>query len=344
MSILDVRRPIWSLRQEILEMTALFAESGAITNDTLANLPAGETRTTHGLAISPKMAAMCAADFVRTVQFLRGTRAAINDVRARYPERPARVLYIGCGPYATLAVALMAVLAPSEACFTMLDVHPESIASVRSIIGALALADRVARYEAMDANSYRVDPGQPPDIILLETMQACLEVEPQVAITRHLSPQAPQAILIPQDVRIDLVWVDVSREFNFSGKDEAEAAPRRDRVPVGTVFRLNRDTVSVWESISGNRLPGLEAALLESIDRRYQPMLFTIIRIYRDHVLQDYDSGLTTPRVFSTVVPLKPGTAIQFQYELGPHPRLVGVATTQPPEDAEKAFLGREMG
>ncbi|MGC1374700.1 MAG: class I SAM-dependent methyltransferase, partial [Anaerolineales bacterium] len=278
---------------------------------------------------SPSMAARCADDFVRTIEFIRGTHAAIADIRKQYPARPARVLYAGCGPYATLAAPLMAIFSPQEAAFTLLDIHSESIESAKCIAATLGLADRVARCETMDAALYRIDPDQPPDVILMEMMQACLKSEPQVAIARHLLLQAPRAILIPEEVRIDLVLVDLSREFALDDLEQNTGGIQRDRIPVAPVFVVNREAVHLWESIGGNRLPGLAARLPDPMQQRYRPMLFTNIRIYQDHVLKDYDSGLTCPRHFSSDMPIQAGDTIYFHYELGRQPRLKGEAGTQ---------------
>jgi hypothetical protein len=323
-SILDSQLPACSLRQEVVEMTKILADSGAFSSARHTDISAGETRTSSGLALSPAMAAMCADDFARTIEFIRGTHAAIVDIRKQYPDHPARVLYVGCGPYATLAVPLMAVFSPLEVVFTLLDIHPESIESAKSVVAALGLADSVSHYETMDAGLYQVDPDQPPDVILMEIMQACLSAEPQVALARHLLPQAPRAILIPEEVRIDLALLDPSREFVLDGPEREAGDIQRDRIPVASVFVLNRETVRSWKNIRGNRLPGSAARLPDSLEQRYQPMLFTNIRVYQDHVLKDYDSGLTYPRQFTSGVPAKAGDTIQFHYELGRQPQLKG--------------------
>jgi hypothetical protein len=139
----------------------------------------------------------------------------------------------------------------------------------------------VASFESVDASAYRVCPDQPPDIVLLEMMQACLEAEPQVAITRHLLKQCPQAILLPEEVRIDLTLVNPSREFNLEGREQNRSL-QRDRIPVAPVFVLNRETVKSWERIPADRLPASAARIPYPLESRYQPMLYTI-RIYEDH-------------------------------------------------------------
>ena len=321
-TLLDISKPSHSLRPEVVEIATILANSQTVRPTLHQDISGGETRTTNGLALSPAMAAMCADDYVRTIEFIRGTQAAIVDIRKRFPGRPARVLYIGCGPYATLAIPLMAIFSSSEATFTLLDVHAESIRSAKSILDTLSLSDSAVSFETLDAGSYRVCPDQPPDVILIEIMQACLESEPQVAITRHLLQQAPNAILIPEEVRVDLTLVDPSKEFGSDNLGRNGGHTQRDRIPVGTVFIVNRESVNSWKRISSSRLPGLSVRVPDSIDQRYQPMLFTNICVYQKHVLKDYDSGLTCPRILSAEGAIKTGDTIQFHYELGRHPRL----------------------
>jgi hypothetical protein len=299
-------------------------DSQTIRTTRQKDISSGETRTANGLALSPTMAAMCADDFMRTIEFIRGTHAAIVDLRKRFPDRPIRVLYVGCGPYATLTVPLMAILSSNEATFTFLDVHPGSIKSAKSIVDTLRLADSVASFETVDAGSYRVCPEQPPDVILMEIMQAWIESEPQVAIARQLLKQAPRAVLIPEEVRIELTLVDTSREFDLDGLERDRGIIQRDRIPVASVFVVNRETVKSWEGNYSNRLTASTVRIPDSLEQRYQPMLFTVIRIYKNHILKDYDSGLTCPRTPSIDGALKPGDTIQFYYELGSRPRLSG--------------------
>jgi len=307
-------------------MARILADSQTTRTARTEDISRGETRTSNGLALSPTMAAMCADDFVRTIEFIRGTHAAIVDLRKRVTDRPARVLYVGCGPQATLAIPLMVIFSSTEATFMLVDVHPESIEAAKSIVDTLGLASSAASFETVDACSYRICPDQLPDVILVEAMQACLEAEPQVAIIRHLLKQSPNAILVPEEVRIDLALVDTSREFNLDGQEQHRGPVQRDRIPIATVFVVNRETVKLWEGNCCNRLPAGAVRIPDPLEPRYQPMLFTTVCIYGNHILKDYDSGLTCPRPPSIPGAIKPGDTIQFHYELGSRPRLIGEA------------------
>jgi len=229
----------------------------------------------------------------------------------------------------------MSVFSPAEAMFTLIDVHPESIALAKSMIAALGLASSVAAFETTDATSYRVCSDQPPDLILVETMQAGLEAEPQVAITRHLLQQCPNAILLPEEVRVELILVDPSREFNLEAPEQQETPFQPARVPIATAFALNRETIRSWENNRSNRLPPVLVKLPDSVNPRYQPMLFTTVRVYGSHVLKNYDSGLTCPRRPVIKGAFAAGDTVRFQYELGIRPGLRGeVVTGSTPESS----------
>ncbi|MGJ8677015.1 MAG: hypothetical protein ACSHX0_05825 [Akkermansiaceae bacterium] len=320
--LLDSRLSASSLRPEVLELVQILNDSNEDKFIHDEEIASGETLTSGGLALSPTMAAMCAVDSVRTVTFLRGIQHAVMAVRKKCQDRPARILYVGSGPFGTLAVPLMTVFDESEALFTLLDIHPDSIRSVNAIVNNLHLDQSVSGITATDALRYSIEPGKPPDIIIIETMQACLVSEPQVAITRHLLQQAPNAILVPQEVCIDLQLVDPSREFNLASPQGDVAPLNRDRVPLGPVFVVNRQTISSWSSTVSDVIPGCTTHISEAWDERYQPMLCTTICVYQDQVLKDYDSGLTCPRSLTIEGKVHPGDTLHCSYLLGSNPRL----------------------
>lgn len=279
----------------------------------------GETRTDHGLALSPTMAAMCADDVLRTIAFLRGSHEAIRTARRRAPGRPVRVLYAGCGPYATLAVPLMAVLGSEEARFTLLDLHAGSVESARAVVGSFGLEASVSVYEEADATAYEVDPEAPPDVIVTEVLQAALSSEPQVAVTRHLLAQAPHALLVPASIRLDLVLAPAG-----------ERVHEEEGLHVGTAFELSREAVALWDVEERERLPGRRLRWPRRVPRELRPFITTTIQTFGAHRLGLRDSGLTMPQVADLSGEIVPQGWIQFEYLLGPRPRLHGVVL--PPE------------
>ncbi len=313
-TLLDTRLPASSLRPETLEMTAILRDSNADSvPQSNQEIERGETRTSGGLALSPTMAAMCTLDYLRTTRFLRGIRNAIIDAGRQVHDRPVRILYVGSGPYGTLAVPLMSVFSSAEAIFTLLDIHSESIESVKGIVNNLGLTQSVSEFVTTDALLYSIDPDLPPDIIIAETMQVCLESEPQVAITHHLHKEAPGAIFIPDEVRIDLKLVNPGREM---------IPIDRDRIDLGPLFVMNKQTVSSWPGNAGDAIPGYTVQTPATWDDKYQFMLFTTVTVYQNHKIEEYDSGLTFPRVAHVEDSITPGDTITCSYLTGSFPRL----------------------
>jgi len=320
--ILDSHHPPYSLYAEVAELAQLLDSCATVRIDPSRDISDGETHTENGLALSPVMAAMCVQDFVRTVVFIRGLHTAIQTSRNRSLGRPTRVLYVGCGPYAVLAIPSMTVFPPQDVEFTLLDIHPPSIDSARSVVKTFGLTQYVRRYEITDAKRYQILRDEPPDVTVMEIMNACLEKEPQVAITRHLLRQAPQTILVPESIRIDAYLVDTSKEFTFVEPQQAGGRSKKDRIPLGRVFELSRETVKMWNSCGNTRLPAASVQIPDPLERHYTPMLFTTIQVFRNHYLKAYDSGLTTPRILPSPRPLQGGDILKFSYRLGSHPAL----------------------
>jgi hypothetical protein len=320
--LLDGQASAEALRPEVLELTAILASAQISVSMRREGIAHGETRTAEGLALSPPMALLCADDYLRTIRFIRGTFAAIADLGKQLPGRPVRVFYVGCGPLATLVIPLMSVLPPERVTFALIDIHKLSIESAKSIVSSLGFSDSVTSCELADAAHYRIPRNRRPDLILMEILQACLESEPQVALTHHLLRQAPDALLIPEQVRIDLALVDLSREFDLGSEEERDDPVGRDRIKVATLFTLNCRQVELWGDQRGDRLPAAKVQIANVVGSNYRLMMFTFIGVYGDEKLEDYDSGLTCPRYFAFNDAIQAGDIIQFHYALGANPGL----------------------
>lgn len=284
------------------------------------DIGAGETRLDSGLAISPTLAAMCLRELARSIAFIRGTHQAIAE--SLQPSRPVRVLYAGCGPYALLALASMAMLSPERVRFTLLDTHREALDRAQALIDSLGFSGHVAEYVCADATCYRMPDGQNPDVIVSETMAVCLRNEPQVSIARNLLAQAPEARLVPQSVSVEVYLLDPSKEFTLmpAGHTGPVPEPVRDRIHLGKVFELDAANIRAWKDLTGDSLPAGQVTMPSGQAKRYLPYLLTKIVIYGDNRLQDYDSSLTMPRCLDGN--LRPGETLQFRYNLGPYPEL----------------------
>jgi hypothetical protein len=245
-----------------------------------------------GMAIAPADAARCTKDGLRTAMFLRGVLAAIQEAKLRFPGECIEVVYAGTGPYAPLAVPLMPRFAPGEARFTLLDIHQSTVESLRAVIDYFGIAPLVRAVIRADATAHQ-HPA-PFHVLICETMQRALTVEPQVAITRHLAPQLhEQGIVVPQRIGVDL----------FVGKR------------VGCAVELTLDTArdaQYWSQPRVLRIPAHGPASLR-----------TTITTFGPHELREYDSGLTHPEMLWDLVNAED---VECWYESGARPRVRVVA------------------
>ncbi len=306
------------------ELVSILEQAAEFRIDQQADVVEGETEVKDGLAISPTQAALCAGEFQRTAIFLRGLHDAIAEAVGREAPDPICVLYAGSGPFATLAAPLMTVFPPEKVRFTILDIHPVSLASAESVIRWLGLDASVDDYVLADACEYTIPADATPDIILSETMSTALEREPQVAIMRHLLGQAPDAVVVPDSVRVDAFLVDTSQEIDIvvpeSGGSPAKGQP--DRIPLGSVFELNASAIHSWAPLVGDRLPAATIRIPPPPGSHYRPFLFTTITTYGQHRLLTHDSSLTGIREVTGIGDIASGRNLQFHYRLGASPRL----------------------
>ncbi|MGI9244518.1 MAG: hypothetical protein ACR2RV_27200, partial [Verrucomicrobiales bacterium] len=310
----------------VLEIVGILERSAGFRIAPGADVTLGGSNAGEGLAISPEQAALCADQPRRTAIFLRGVHAAIVQALASSGEqtKPVHVLYAGSGPFATLATPFMALFPPGEVRFTILDIHAASIESVKSIVGRLQLETSVASYVIGDACQHTIPAGEVPDVIVSETMDAALETEPQVAIMRHLSNQAPDALLVPESVRVDAVLLDTSMEPNRIKPDLEDSIPEGSpgRIPFGPVFTLDAGAIHDWKDLTGDQLPAGSVVVPAAPGPHYEPFLFTTIITYGNHILRTHDCGLNAPRAFPADGDLTPGETASFHYRLGESPGL----------------------
>ena len=276
------------------------------------------TRLRSGAAISPNNAARCVLDYSRTSKFLRGFYAAILETRKRFPNVAIEILYAGCGPFAPLAIPLTTRFNSGDIKFTLLDVHKRSLDAARSIFQALGKSAFVRDYIQCDAASYKTD--HVIHIVVVEAMQAALEREPQVAITMNLAPQlCPGGIFVPERITINCYLCDLAKEFPGNA-DTADSSSRigsgRVRINLGRVFELTGGSERGETSLT----PKL-VSVSEDLSREYYLMLTTTITIFDSIALNDYESGLTCPRILFEAGKMHSGKSIEFKYHLGDKPR-----------------------
>lgn len=320
--ITDRELTLAEVTPEAQALRDLFEGLTAFRPDWQNDSPASGTRLDCGLAVSPTNAALCLRELRRTSAFLRGLAEAIEE--ARRPDRPVRVLYAGCGPYALLALPLMTVFSRGEAVFTLLELHREVLGRALALIDAFGLSDHVMGAHCVDATRFQVPPEEVPDVIVSEVMAVALHNEPQVGVTRHLLRQSPQARMVPSAVKVGLCALDPAREHRLiaAGETGPIVPPDRDRIELGDLFELDRAHVASWRAHQADHLPANRVRLPESLAAPYRLHLLTHITVYGETSLGDYDCSLTMPRRLRGAEALRGGETLQFRYRLGPHPEL----------------------
>ena len=290
-------------------------------------------RLPSGEAICPKDAARCVLDYSRTSKFLRGLYAAILESQKRFPNAAIEILYAGCGPFAPLAIPLTTRFSSAEIKFTLLDVHQRSLEAARCIFQAFGKSAFVRDYIQCDAASYKNDASHVIHVVVVETMQAALEKEAQVAITMNLAPQlCPGGIFLPERITINCYLCDLTKELPAlpAGADAANSLSGdgrgRARINLGRVLELTagscRNLLETRNSDGHGRAP-LTRKLLnvsENVDGEFYLMLLTAITVFDSIALDDYESGLTCPRILYDVGKMHGGKVIEFEYHLGDKP------------------------
>jgi len=312
------------LDDAVLKLHSLLSATSGMNNDSSDCSYTSNVLLPNGDAISPKDAARCVIDSVRTSRFLRGICAALLEAQRRFPNGPIEILYAGCGPFAALAIPLTTRFNADQIQFTLLDVHARSIECAQQTFEAFGLRDYVRNYIQGDAASYVH--ARPLHMVITETMQKALSKEPQVAITLNLARQlCPGGIFIPERVTIDAYLCDPHKEFMPASRDRDEPSPVTPRnggarIRLGRVFELTVEKATGLAGMSVESgchvepyLPASAVNLPDEIADGLRLMLSTTIAVFEMITLGEYESGLTHPFWLHDFSGAK-GDRIEFRY------------------------------
>lgn len=273
----------------------------------------------QGKAISPLAAARCVREHRRTAVFLQAMLAAVDAARAAFPGETIHVLEAGCGPVAPLVLPLALRFPPAEVVFTLLDLHAASLDAARHLAGELGVTESIRAFRTADAISARFADAERPHVIACEVLLRALTREPQVAATLNLAPQSrPGGIFLPQRIDVDAGLLDW-REHQKVLMGEGGSCV----VELGRVFSLDAGDLGSLERVSATRLAAGTVNIPPHDPMRTPLHLFTRIRVFREHVLGDFDSSLNLPqRVKYPASLAATGGPVAFYYEISADPGL----------------------
>lgn len=276
--ILSCGNDIALMHKAVHEMYELYCVltnvSAENQNDQGINLPSGK-------AISPAAAAHCLLEMIRTTRFLRGIHRAIQD--KLITKNRIRILYAGCGPYASLITPILSILPTKKVTVDLLDINKIALQSAQQVINGFGLEKFIGEYYLNDAATFQIENNY--DIVISETLQAALKNEPFVAIYQNLVPQTPfDCIYIPEEVVVVLKQNTIG---NWNAKE----------------LKIENQQLFNWgELIKINKTNALKAMPVVDIQlnnaflyERSELKLYTKIVVYKDEILTDDQCSLNMP-------------------------------------------------
>lgn len=296
-------------RQASLDLFDAFAAVIDLDDNSPSEIDLQETWLEAGRAISPREAARCLREYARTAKFMQGVRLAVERARELFPEETVRVLYAGCGPFATLVLPLAHLWCAEDVRFTLVDIHKRSLDAARKIACRLGVENSIAAWVQADAANYHIKCDQRPHLLITETMQQALRDETQVAICKNLVPQlCPGGLLVPECIDLLATLINVDHEF---GRKKTS----QERMELGRVMRLDAATAGTKGECGHIRWPA-------QIPPRMNVFVRTHIRVFDNIVLGDRSCSLCLPMILSMPQGECSGRVLRFSYRLHPRPGL----------------------
>ena len=276
-----------------------------------------------GQALSTYHAAVCIDDYLRTCYFLKGVYRAIINLQTDFPSRKIKVLYAGCGPFATLLLPLLPLFEKNAVEAIILDINSSSIESVKKLISILNFDDYSLTMVETDATTYQKPAEWEIDLFVSETMHYGLTAEPQVAITKNFIPQLlPHTVFIPNQIHIDLVYTFFSKEpfikFNQNPLETTKMQPEPARKYIDRLFSIGKGDAYL---LNGNQIATEFYPLPDDLHSYPDLTLFTEVEIYEDLSLKAAESVLTNPYCLTSLYHLKAHREFQLIYDFSETPK-----------------------
>lgn len=331
-TIIDEASKPTLLHKVLNEFAEHCSEISHIKPDPTFDAWADDTFLQNGVAINPQAAAFCIMDYQRSVVFIRGVYSAIKTARRRFEGQSIKILYAGCGPFATLLLPLLTKFQPGELDIFFLDIHQCSLDSVKQLIQHFDLGHHTIQTLQADACDYQHDSEL--HLVIAETMQKSLEQEPQFAVTANLAPQlADHGIFIPERIEVELCLAYLKDEQEIfksqNSIDQQALLESGQRHRLSTLINLvpaeasRQMHAAQYNPLSGkHELKGSRLVIpdLERIND-FDALIFTRITTFGPYILNDYDAQISLPYPCHDLKPLHAGTCYEVNYQLGSYPR-----------------------
>lgn len=253
----------------------------------------------HGIAIGLSWAASCLDDHIRTWKFIQGTKQAIDQKLAEGIQ-PVHLIYAGTGPFATLVFPLLDHFSSNELSVSLIDVNPNSTRNVEQLVQHFGFENLVEGIYCADATSFvlpSLEGSTLPnnrkwrktsfDILLSETMQHALQAELQVPICANLLQQmAENAILIPESINLDVITLRL------------ESGQFTPLMKIGELMKVDGEFLRAEYPITKDWTFQRHFDV-SSVERKSNCFIGidTTIRVFRDHIIHQGESGLTVPKI-----------------------------------------------
>lgn len=258
--------------------------------------------TPKGSCIAPVEAAHCMLDTERTTVFIQGIYAAIKTLQEENPDKTLSIAYMGCGPFATLALPLTHHFSSKEIQFTLVDIQEGALQCIRKLIDQLELNEYFPTIVHHDAATYTPSPA--PDLVISEAMGRGLLYEPQLAISEHAKRFASDStIIIPQEISLNVLLQKTKNDHRYP-------------VDLGTFFTISKDTPTT----DPNHIIEGGVPLKDNLpsDILYHVCISTRVRVFQSHVLHPDDSLITHREPLDRRYKKQPDeTAFHLQYPSG---------------------------
>ena len=282
-----------SIKEEIISVGEFINDFDFFLDDIkLENT--NEKQTNNGVALSSKHAKDCIEDPIRTARFLKGIYKSLENLKKRFTNDKITILYAGCGPLGTLILPLLGFFTSKKIEVVLLDINKESINTIKKIVKKLEYEHYIKEYIIADAVKYKKPNNVIFHLIVSETMDKGLTIEPQVEIIRNLGNQLiKNGIFIPEEIQIKKGYSFFAKEFIFDLKKKSIDIENQELLSLQEkLFTITKE-ISIKEDYFSYQTNWIKKP--KKFEKNPDIVLFTEVLVYDDIKLKKGESFITNP-------------------------------------------------